>query len=177
MPDPVLVDLGSPRLFWTTDGNAGADGLAILEPIKGGYYLPIPPQFISWDRNDPQKSQIIHIARVQQRIVRDIKAVWATPEVTATTLNLCVERLQGTEAPGSGDLLCLATDFSVKATANTVIAANVVTTGARNVLAVHDRLCVYFATDGGVMTAPIELANVCVTITMCQEEFDQALTS
>lgn len=76
--------------------------------------------------------------------VTDIDAVWATAETAAG--DIMIERLQGTEACGSGDdLLTAAIDGT--ATANTVVNGTLTATTANLTLAAGDQLC-FDATAG-----------------------------
>jgi len=118
----------------------------------------VPVNFAS-----PGQNHIAFIAREASLLVA-VEAVWAVAESTAVTCNLQVERLQGTEAPGAGDLLLAATACSVKGAANTVNAPAVVTANDVHKLADGDRLAIEFALDNGVGEAPTELANLCVVL-------------
>jgi hypothetical protein len=79
------------------------------------------------------------------------------------TVSLQLERLQGTEAPGSGDEL-LASALSLKSTANTVQYGNIKLTRSAGRalanLAAGDRLCLK---DSGTLTS---LSNVTVLVTV-----------
>lgn len=89
-------------------------------------------------------------------IVRRISEVHTTAGTDAGAVTLQVERLQGTEALDSGDVL-LTTAFDLKGTANTVQTGTLVRTTAL-ALSVGDRLALK---DSGVLTS---LAGVCVTV-------------
>lgn len=89
-------------------------------------------------------------------IVKRISEVHTTAGTDGSAVTLQVERLQGTEAPDSGDVL-LQTAFDLKGTANTVQEGTTVTTTVL-ALAVGDRLCLK---DSGVLTS---VAGVNVTV-------------
>ena len=88
--------------------------------------------------------------------VTDIDAVWGTAESTGA-MDIQVDRLQGTEACGSGDNLLNAV-LDATATANTVLTGTLTTTKASLLLAVTDRLCV------DLTATPNEVANMVVTV-------------
>lgn len=91
--------------------------------------------------------------------VVDIQAVWATAE-SGGTVTLMPERLQATEACGSGDDL-LASTMDGTATANTVLDPGLTTTRASLVISEGNRICIDYGVD-----TPGELLNVVVTVTM-----------
>lgn len=90
--------------------------------------------------------------------VSSIKEVHGTAGNDGSAVTLSVERLQGTEAVGSGDDLLGATKIDLKGTANTVQTKALTGTTAHLTLAVGDRLALK---DTGTLTS---LADVCVTI-------------
>lgn len=111
----------------------------------------------------PVQNQIVFIAREASLLVA-VEAVWAVAESTAASCNLQIERLQGTEAPGEGDLLLAATACNVKGTANTVNAPAVVETNDVHKLADGDRLAIEFALDNGTGVGLTELVDLCVVL-------------
>lgn len=92
----------------------------------------------------------------RQYVVLAVAEVHGTAGTDASAVTLQIERLQGTEAPDSGDAL-LSTALSLKATANTTQYGQLVTTGV-TALERGDRLCLK---DAGTLTA---VANLCVTV-------------
>lgn len=89
-------------------------------------------------------------------IVNAVTEVHGTAGSDAGAVTLQIERLQGTEAPDSGDVL-LSTALNLKGTANTVQYGTLITTNFL-ILGRGDRLCLK---DAGVLTA---VADVVVTI-------------
>lgn len=92
----------------------------------------------------------------RQYSVLAVAEVHGTAGSDASAVTLQIERLQGTTAPDSGNVI-LSTAFDLKGTANTVQYGSLVTTGV-TALQRGDRLCLK---DAGVMTA---VANLCVTV-------------
>lgn len=101
-------------------------------------------------------ADIIHIATQRER-VRKFSEVHATVAGQAGTLTL--ERLQGTEAPGSGDDLLGTTKVDLTATINTVQSPALTATVANLVLEKGDRLALKLASG-----AATSLANACATV-------------
>jgi len=150
------------RLCRSLVGRQGGEG--ILHWDDSGSWKDIVGAIpVSVPIASPGQNQIAFIAREASLLVA-VEAVWATAESTAASCNLQIERLQGTEAPGSGDLLLAATACDVKGTANTVAAPAVVTTNDVHKLADGDRLAIEFALDNGTGVAPTELADLCVVL-------------
>lgn len=94
----------------------------------------------------------------RQMTVTEINVVWGTAESTGS-MDVMVERLQGTEACASGDDLQAAV-VDATATANTVTTPALTATGANLVLAADNRLCV------DLTATPNEIANLVVTVVM-----------
>lgn len=92
----------------------------------------------------------------RQYNVLAVAEVHGTAGTDASAVTLQIERLQGTEAPDSGDAL-LSTALSLKATANTVQYGTLVNTGV-TALQRGDRLSLK---DSGSLT---DVANLCVTV-------------
>lgn len=90
--------------------------------------------------------------------VTSIKEVHGTAGSDGSAVTLSVERLQGTEALGSGDELLAATKIDLKGTADTVQTKALTSTTAHLTLAAGDRLGLV---DTGTLTA---VADMCVTI-------------
>lgn len=90
--------------------------------------------------------------------VTSIKEVHGTAGSDGSAVTLSVERLQGTEALGSGDELLAATKIDLKGTADTVQTPTLTATTANLTLAAGDRLGLV---DTGTLTA---VADVAVTI-------------
>ncbi|HWP39750.1 MAG TPA: hypothetical protein VNL70_02405, partial [Tepidisphaeraceae bacterium] len=88
--------------------------------------------------------------------VTDIDAIWAVAESTGS-MDVMVERLQGTEACGSGDDL-LAAAIDATGTANTVNNGTLTATTANLTLAAGDRLCL------DLTATPNEITNLVVTV-------------
>lgn len=89
--------------------------------------------------------------------VKAVSEVHTTAGTDASAVTLQLERLQGTEAPDSGDAL-LATAFDLKGTANTVQRGTFVANKTLTYLALGDRLCLK---DAGTLTA---VAGLCLTV-------------
>lgn len=106
----------------------------------------------------------IFIADDKAYEVVNASAAWTVAESSATTLNLKLERCQGTEAAASGDDLIAATGVDLKGTANTVSDITLITTSGINILADGDRLMVHFALDNATAQAPTELDGFCLTV-------------
>lgn len=94
-------------------------------------------------------------------VVTAINVVWGTAETTGD-MDIMLERLQGTEACGSGDDLQAAVVDATGA-ANTVATPALTATPALLSLAAGDRLCV------DLTATPNEVANIVVTVTMNPE--------
>lgn len=95
--------------------------------------------------------------------VLDISEIHKTAGTHGSDVNLQIEKLTGTTAPGSGtNLLTNNSDagFDMKGTANTVQEGALTATRSDRLLAKGNRLGVDFA---GTLTA---LAGVCVTVTL-----------
>lgn len=90
-------------------------------------------------------------------IIKSITEVHNVAGTNGSAVTLNVERLQGTETLGAGDVL-LSTAFNLKATANTVQNGTLVTTGKVLGLNTGDRLALK---DTGTLTT---LEGVCITI-------------
>ena len=78
------------------------------------------------------------------------------------TATLDVERLQGTEASGAGDVLLAATKIDFEGTAETVQSPDLTATAAHLILEIGDRLNLV---DAGTLTT---LAGVCVTVELVE---------
>ena len=100
-------------------------------------------------------ASIFHTASFRCRVTK-ITEVHAT--VAGQAGNLTVERLQGTEAPASGDDLTTA-GFDLTATINTVVAGTLTATVAHRILEVGDRLALKVASGSAA-----SLANANVTV-------------
>jgi len=99
---------------------------------------------------------IFFVAPFRCRVTK-ISEVHATVAGQAGTLT--VERLQGTEAPGSGDDLLATTKVDLTATINTVQSPALTATVAHLVLEVGERLCLKLASG-----AATSLANAALTV-------------
>jgi len=106
-----------------------------------------------------------------------IEEVHGAAETSAATLNMKVERCQGTEAATGGDDLVTATGLDLKATANTTQTATVQTGSAIDILEVGDRLVMHGALDNATAQASTEYDG-CVTIRLrpvvpgiCEERY------
>ena len=88
--------------------------------------------------------------------VTDIDAVWGTAESTGS-MDIQVDRLQGTEACAAGDNLLNAV-IDATGTANTVANGTLTSTTANLNLSAGDRLCV------DLTATPNEIANMVVTV-------------
>lgn len=106
----------------------------------------------------------IFIADDKSYKVVNVSAAWTVAENSAATLNLKLERCQGTEAAAAGDDLLAATAVNLKGTANTVADVTIITAADINVLADGDRLMVHFALDNASAQTPTELDGLCVTV-------------
>lgn len=89
-------------------------------------------------------------------IVTAIKAVWGTAESTGS-MDIMVEKLDGTDACASGDDLLQAV-VDATGTANTVATGTLVASSATLTLAAGDRLCV------DLSATPNEVVNMVVTV-------------
>lgn len=94
-------------------------------------------------------------------IVRAIREVHTVKASDSSAVTLTIERLQGTETSGNGDDL-LASTFSLKGDAETVLSGALTTTVADLILTAGDRLNMV---DTGVLTA---VDGVCVTVELEQ---------
>ena len=88
-----------------------------------------------------------------------ITEIHSTAEVTGTTMTAYVEKLTGTQAPGSGVTIMSGT-FAMTGTANTLQTGTLTSTPANVQLAAGDRLGIVFS------SAATELVGVVVTITL-----------
>lgn len=154
-------------LFYSATANRGKPGYAarrsanwelIDEPLRVNYYV---------NKNAVLETTgaCIFIADEKTWTVIDCEAAWTVADAS-TTLNLKLERCQGTESVTNGDDLLAATAIDVKATANTVYTGTIITTSAINVLADGDRLMVHFANDAATATVSVALDGFCVTVTL-----------
>ena len=100
---------------------------------------------------------IIFIAPEPCRVTK-ISEVHTTKGTNGSAVTLDVERLQGTEAPGSGDALLDSTKINLKGTKDTVQSPDLTGTPTDLNLATGDRLCLK---DTGTLT---DVAGVCVTV-------------
>ena len=89
--------------------------------------------------------------------IRGFKEVHQTAGTDGSAVTLMLEKLTGTEAPGSG-VDVLSTALSLKATANTVQDGTIIATIANKNLAIGERLCLE---DTGTLTS---VANVTVMV-------------
>jgi hypothetical protein len=161
MSTPVNIQRIGGRLVYSTNGREGGECVGIQPPgsldikaLQGAV-----PVHVHLCNAPVGVRHIVHIAREAQDLVA-IEHVYPTAEATAVTCNVRIERLQGTEAPGSGDKLnATGAAASVKSTINTVKRPDVIVAGAINRLTVGDRLCVEFVLDNGTGVAPTELAH------------------
>jgi hypothetical protein len=151
------------RLGFSSDGNEGGQALVLHDGVSWKSVSHAIPVVIQ--QFDAQQNCIGFIAREACTVVA-VSVVWATAEASAGTCTACLERLQGTEAPGSGDVI--SSTISVKGTANTVSRLTVVTTSDVNKLAVGNRLNVKLS------AAPTELANFCVVAHVVADDFKDA---
>jgi hypothetical protein len=103
---------------------------------------------------------IFHTATRREKVTV-ISEVHATAAGQAGTIT--VERLQGTEAPGSGDDLLGTTKIDAAGTINTVQTATLTSTTTNLVLEVGNRLALKVASG-----ATTTLANACVTVHLQQ---------
>jgi len=90
--------------------------------------------------------------------VTKVSEVHITLGTDSSAVTLDIERLQSTEAPGSGDALLGTTKIDLKGTVNTVQSPDLTSTTASLQLAAGDRLCLK---DTGTLT---DVAGVCVTV-------------
>lgn len=93
----------------------------------------------------------------RQYNVLAVAEVHGTAGSDGGSVTLQIERLQGTEAPDSGDAL-LTTAFNLKGTADTVQYGTLTNTGGVSAIQRGDRLCLK---DAGTLTA---VANLVVTV-------------
>jgi len=161
MSTPVDVKKIGNHLAGSSNGREGGETLLVKLAGDPDYKsllgaIPIPVHLC----NAPVGVRhIVHVAREACDLVA-VEHVYAVAEATAVTCNLRVERLQGTEAPGSGDKLnAVGAAASVKSTVNTVKRPTVITTAGINRLAVGDRLAIEFVLDNGNAAPPTELAE------------------
>jgi len=163
MAAPAFAKMTNPRMGYSTDGARGMPTYLFKKQGDANGAYAIPPYEVTVNLDDPGSYHIIYNATVACMLC-DVRAVWAVAEVTAVTCNLQLERLQGTEAPGSGDKLLAATAVNVKGTVNTLASPAIIVAGNIHKLAAGDRLGIEFAVDAGTVAVPTELANVCVTL-------------
>ena len=100
---------------------------------------------------------IIFVAPEPCRVIK-VSEVHTTAGTDSGAVTLDVERLQGTEAPGSGDALLGTTKINLKGTKNTVQSPDLTSTSTNLNLSTGDRLCLK---DAGTLT---DVAGVCVTV-------------
>lgn len=166
MSTPVNVQRIGGRLVYSTNGREGGECVGIYPP--GSLQLKslqrAVPVHVHLCNAPVGVRHIVHVAREVQDLVA-VEHVYPTAEATAVTCNLRIERLQGTEAPGSGDKLnATGVAASVKSAINVPKRLVVITTSAVNRLAVGDRLCVEFVLDDGTAAPPTELAEFCAVL-------------
>lgn len=122
------------------------------------------------DGIEPAKEGVIFTATARSYKLVNVEATWETAEARATTCNLIVERLQGTEKPGAasggaGNRLIGLTDINVKGTVSTVDVGTVVTASNVDLIADGDRIAINFVDDAGTTTiVPTELDGLQVTL-------------
>ena len=143
--------------------TASATSRQVLGVILSATEVLFAPNLFTAERSKVDHSfaaagvaNIIHVATRRETVTK-ISEVHATVAGQAGTLT--VERLQGTEAPGSGDDLLATTKIDLTATINTVQSPTLTGTAANLILEVGNRLALKVASG-----AATSLANACVTI-------------
>lgn len=154
-----ILAAGDRLAFYMTDDGA-ADAAVAHTNLEGCVTVRLEPT----GGAGPLKGGQLFQADGKSYRVTDIEATWGRAERSQSACNLVVERRQGTESEGGGDLLVGATDLDVTGTANTLNAATVVTGSSVDVLADGDRLACYFADDNGDRLNPGELDDLVVTV-------------
>lgn len=104
---------------------------------------------------DANYYSVVHVNDAPMSIIR-VRAAWTAASSSGT---LQIERLQGTEAPGSGDSI-LASTIDTSGSANTVVTREGSVDLSNTVLNPGDRIALV---DSGTLTG---LANLTVTIYM-----------
>jgi len=139
----------------------GADTAKATVALRGGVTLFLEPI------NDAQgtlQSAFIYTNETGKVMrVSEIAAIWEKAETHATTLNVQVQRIQGTERIGAGDNLVAATNINVKGTVNTRTTGTIQTGSDRDELAAGDRLAVVFHNDAATRVNPGDLDGLEVT--------------
>lgn len=147
--------------------DAGSSDIATVE-YKGVVTVTLSPRVYDTEQDFQIRRAItgdevlattgldIFTAEVSRFQVVGVREVHAVAEAAAATLNFKLERCQGTEAAAAGDDLLAATAINMKGTANTVITPAIVTTGARDILEVGDRLKIHAALDNETANATTE---------------------
>lgn len=136
-------------------GYALSTTVAMIDPAASGGFgakMSTSRNFVAADVDD-----IFFVAPFRCTVTKisEVHAVAAGGTATAD-----IERLQGTEAPGSGDVLLGTTKLDLNGTANTVQSPALTSTAAHLILEVGNRLCVKKASGSNFGS----LDNACVTV-------------
>jgi len=151
------------RSFTEKQNDDGYSGSQLKYPldnftqglIENLIIYPVSVRLKSTDAATAANYGVFFVSERQYTVIA-VAEVHGTAGSDAGAVTLQIERLQGTEAPDSGDEL-LSTAISLKATANTVQYGTLKTT---EVVTIYrgDRLCLK---DAGTLTA---VANLAVTV-------------
>lgn len=169
----AIITNGQRISLYGTDDDSSDAAVALTE-FRGGITLFLEP--INDAQGTLEASFLYTNDTGQTMKVLGVSAIWETAETHATTLNLQVERLQGTEVVGAGDKLIGDTNISVKGTKNTRNTGTIVSSGVE-VLAVTDRLGIYFVNDAGTRVNPGDLNGLEVTVGLIPTSLEAKATS
>lgn len=159
----AIITAGQRIAFYATDDD-NSDAIILSTAFRGGITLFLEP--INDARGTLESAFIYTNDTGGVMSVTSVSSIWERSETHATTLNVQVERLSGTEIIGAGDKIIGDTNIDVVNTAkNTRTAGTVVTSGFED-LASLDRLAVYFVNDAGTRVNPGDLDGLEVTVRM-----------